>query len=228
VRRAVESGAADLEAPVVLVGDPVQVCHLRQGRVERGVEHRDLRHAVAQELARRANAPQVRRVVQRRQLDAILDARDHVVVDAHRGPEALPAVNHAVPDRMDVGHRAHRFDARVGRDDPAQDPVHCLPMVAQRRVLESLLPTLCLKHDQRVARDALDPPVGQATIGVGGGRRKIGLDQLESDTRGPAVQNEDVHQTLSTRASCPSASGSATGTGARPRGRRPARTGAPG
>ena len=114
VGRAVEPVPADLEPPVVLVRDPVQVRHLGQARVERGVEHRDLRHAVAQELARRADALEVGRVVQRRQLDAILDARDHGLVDAHRGPEALPAVDHTVSDRVNVRDRAHRLDPGVG------------------------------------------------------------------------------------------------------------------
>ena len=67
-------------------------------------------------------------------------------------------------------------------------------MVAQRRVLEHLLATLGLEHDQGVTPDPLDPPVGQAPVGVGGNRLEVGLDQLEPSARRAAGQDEHVHR----------------------------------
>jgi hypothetical protein len=77
--------------------------------VEGGVEHRDLRY-VGKRFARRPDAREVRRVVQRREraelLDRGLDLRRH----ERRLAEARAAVHDAVPDPGEVGVAAERVE----------------------------------------------------------------------------------------------------------------------
>ena len=86
VRRAVEAVPPDLpplgERRVDRPGDALG----RDGRVERGVEDRHLRH-VGQQLAGHLDAGQRGRVVQRRERDQLLDRGDHLVVDHRRRGE---------------------------------------------------------------------------------------------------------------------------------------------
>jgi hypothetical protein len=108
--------------------------------VERGVEHGHVRHALAEQRARGADALEVRGVVQRREVDAFLDAREHRGVDAHRLQEALAAVHDAVPDARGGRRPTSLLDPRVSRHDPAQIAVDRRAVVAQRRVLDDLGP----------------------------------------------------------------------------------------
>ena len=112
--------------------------------MERGVEHRDLRDAGTEELARRVDALEVGRVVQRREVDAVLDLVDHRVVDEHRAGQLLAAVDDAMADGVDVGERLDARHRGLGRDQPAQDVIEGGAVVAQRRRLGA--PSACLRR----------------------------------------------------------------------------------
>jgi len=97
VARAVEAVPADAVRLGQFAVDRVRVGGGGERLVERGVEHRDVRHA-RKRLLRRDDAGEVRRVVERRQdrqlVDVDLDERGH----ERRFEEARPAVDHAVSD----------------------------------------------------------------------------------------------------------------------------------
>jgi len=59
--------------------------------VKRRVEHRHLRNAGAEQLARGVDALEVGRVVERREIDAPADLLEHRTVDRHRVRELLAA-----------------------------------------------------------------------------------------------------------------------------------------
>ena len=120
----------------------------------------DLRHAGAEQRARRADALQVGRVVERRELDAVLDAGEHLVVDrTERG--TLAAVDDAVPDGVDVGDRAE-LDPGRGRHQPAQHVVDRRAVVAQRASRALRRPALGAQREQRLAADPLDHAARQS------------------------------------------------------------------
>ena len=74
---------------------------MRNRRVKGRVEAGHLRH-VGQRVHGRANAGQVGRIVQRRQVGEPLDRGEHLVVDQHRAGELLAAVDDAMADRGDL------------------------------------------------------------------------------------------------------------------------------
>ena len=75
MRRAVKAVAPHAVPPIELVRHRVEVRRLGQAVMKRRVEHRDLRHAGAEHRARRGDAAQVVRVVQRRELDELFQIR---------------------------------------------------------------------------------------------------------------------------------------------------------
>ena len=101
VRGPVEPVAADAVPLVQHVGQRVEEAPPAHGLVERGVEDGDLGH-LGQQVARRAVALDVGRVVQRSELEALFDPAQDRVVDEDRGPEALAAVDHAVAHGLDL------------------------------------------------------------------------------------------------------------------------------
>ncbi len=125
-----EAVAANPVPAVELVGDAVEVGRLGHRRVERGVEHGDLRHTLSQEGDGRRNAPQVAGVVQWGQLDALGNAIDHGLIDAHGRAKVLPTMDHAVPDGVDVAQRHDAVDLRVGPHHPPEHQIDRGPVVA--------------------------------------------------------------------------------------------------
>jgi cell division septum initiation protein DivIVA len=75
---------------------------LWQSVVKGGVENRDLRHVRAEEFAGGANAFETCRIVERGEVDALLDVLQHLLVNLYRFGEAFAAMNDAMADRLDV------------------------------------------------------------------------------------------------------------------------------
>ena len=71
------------------------------GRVERGVEARDLGQ-LGPPLEQERDRGEVVGLVQRRERDELLQQGDHVAVDPHRLGVIRPAVDHAVSDGLEV------------------------------------------------------------------------------------------------------------------------------
>ena len=196
MRGAVEAVAADLVPHVERVRDRVQVRHLRHRGVERGVEDGHLRHAGAEQLARGVDALEVRRVVQRREVDAVLDLVHDLVADHHRPRELLAAVDGAVADRVDVADRGDAGDAGLGRDEPAQHVVERGAVVAQRRRAPHRGLALDAEGDERLAADPLDHAAGELAVGVSLDRVEVGVDDLELEGGAAGVQDQYVHEPM--------------------------------
>src|SRR5690606_7080376 len=197
----VEAVAPDLVATVERVGNCVQVGVRRQRLMERRIEHRDLRN-VAERLAHGSNAFQVVRVVQRREVDHLLDLAQHDRIDLHRLAEPLTAVNDAVADRIDVAHRGE-VGARLLAGEPAQHGVDCRPVVADRpRRLQTAIPRA--EAQQRLTADALDDAACESLVRVVRHALLVRAHELELECRGAGVQDEDVH-----RFTCPGVRGCA-------------------
>ncbi len=114
----VKSVPPDLVLRVERIGNAVQVRALRHLRVKGRVEHAHLRRARQIDLAC-GNAPEIVRIVQRRQLDVLPERPDHFVRDQDRAGERLAAVHHAVADGVDV--RLVVDDAVVPAQEDRQD-----------------------------------------------------------------------------------------------------------
>ena len=132
VRGAVKPVSADAMPTVQLIRDRVQVRDVGQAVMKRRVEDRHLRHAGPEYGARRGDAAQVVRVVQRRELDQLFQLAAHRVVDARRVREALAAVHHPMPDCFDLAD-AVDLDAGVRARQPGDHVLHRGGVVADRR-----------------------------------------------------------------------------------------------
>ena len=190
VRGAVEAVAPDAVALVEHVGQGVEEGHGLHGLVERGVEHRHVRH-VAEEVPRRPVALDVRRVVQRRDVEALLDRPQHLVVDQHRGLEALAPVHHPVPDRLDLAPVPDDTRLLAG-----QEGQHALDGDLVLEDLGGLLDRgapLRLVAQDGGPPDVLDQPLGERAVGARGGRGLVGLDELELHGGAAAVEDQDLH-----------------------------------
>ncbi len=114
VTRPVKAVAPHALTLVQLVRERVQERVPRERRVEGRVEHRH-HGPPRQQLARRADALQRRRIVQRREPGEALQLREHLVRHLRRLPEALPAVHRPVPHRVHVLHPHARQGPRERR-----------------------------------------------------------------------------------------------------------------
>ena len=162
--------------------------------MERGVEHRDHRDAVAEKGAGGPDPAQVRRVVQRREINAVLDPADDAGVDPGVGPEALPAVHDPVADRVHFAGGADHsgvFADAVARtiartDQPAHHPPDRAGMVADWLRVPAGVPLMWLVRAQRLPADALDDAAREPGLGPG-------VHELELQGRGTAIEDEHVH-----------------------------------
>src|SRR5207253_4235283 len=120
---------------------------------------------------------------QRRELDAVLYAAQHLLGDGDGVREALAAVDDAVADGVHVADRADGPDAGVGRSDPADDGLDRRARVAHRRGRAPRLRPFGLKRDYRLAADALDLPARQTLVRVLRNTVEVCGDDLKLDGR---------------------------------------------
>ena len=114
VRRAVEAVAADFIVAVELVRQGVEESALRHMLVESRVENNDLLQ-VGEGFARGVDTGDVRRIVQRREADAVHNLLAHIIINQYRFGKILAAVDDAVADCLDLLHQA--FLLQCGDDD---------------------------------------------------------------------------------------------------------------
>ncbi len=104
--------AADLVLLIILIGKSIQIRLLRHGLMKRRVEHCHHRH-IRHDLLAGIDADQICRIVERRQIVALLDGFQHLVIDDYGRCKLLAAVHHAVSDRVDLVKRLHYAVIRV-------------------------------------------------------------------------------------------------------------------
>lgn len=98
---AVETVAADVVATVEQVRQTVEVGEIRQCAVEGCVEHTHHGCLLHQTLAG-DDSLDVRRVVQRRKIDRIVEDVHHFLVDLHRAGEGFATVDDTVPNSVNL------------------------------------------------------------------------------------------------------------------------------
>ena len=161
----VEPVLADVELVVLLVGQAVHEHVRRHALVEGRVEDRHLRQPREDGLAG-GDAGQVGRVVQGRDGDALLDGRAHARGDQRRVRELLAAVDHAVPDGVDLDlvleqavlrveqrvlHGGHGLGVVLGHDLQHQLVRRLVRLVGELRLLAPDLLDQALGQQGRLA-----------------------------------------------------------------------------
>jgi len=180
----VEAVAPDGVLLVERVRDGVDVGVLRHGGVEGGVEHAD--HGdIGQDGHRRFDAHDVGRVVQRSQLDVILEGLDHGVGDPHRTGERLAAVDHPVTDRLDLVQTLENAQLRLHQQADDRRDGH--GVVQEFGLADDLLAAGTLHVDDG-AHHAHPVRFTHGQVFLGGG-----VDELVLDRRAAAVQCENDH-----------------------------------
>ena len=195
MRGPVKSIAADAVPAVEMIGNGIQISLLGDGMMERGIEYRDLRRILAEQFPRRLNALYVIGIVQRRQIDAVFDPFQHLIVDERRFLKQFSAMHHAMPDRMHV-RRAFDFRRRpTGRtrcsepDNRAREPISRSGAVNVCSGISAML-----NPDDRLAADTLDFAAAHAIVLVLLDLLKIGRDHLKLQAGASRVKNQNIHR----------------------------------
>src|SRR5690606_8572313 len=180
VRRAVGAVAADRVRARQLAVDRVGVRLGRQRRVERRVEHDDVRH-VRERLARRADAREVGRVVQRPERAQVLDVGLDLLVHDGGPGEPVAALDDAVAD----GDEVPRVQGRAVLGEVPQQHAHAGLVVPQLRLEGRPAVRAVVPDGAHGLPDPLEQPDGERLLG-------LDVDQLVLDRRRSRVDDQDV------------------------------------
>jgi len=127
--------------------------------------------------------------MQRRKLDAILDAAQDFVVDQDRVSEALASVNHSMTDGVNVGDAMDAVYAGGFGSRPSNDEVNGRSHVSKRFCEPSMLAAFRLKRDDSLAADALDRASSESPVLITGKSIEIGCYELKLDRRASAIED---------------------------------------
>lgn len=133
--------------------------------MERRIEDGDLGDPGAERLANGEDPLQVVRVVERRELDVVLDPADHLVVDQDRVPEALAAVDDPVAHSFDLAHAAGQHAGFRARE-PLEDAGDGGAVIAHGDRLPHRPASRRVETNQGVPADPFDDTLGQALVSV--------------------------------------------------------------
>ena len=145
MRGPVKPVAAYSMAAIKLIRKRVEVGLLGKCLMKRRIKHGNRWKTTTKHLSRRHDALDVCGVVQRRQVDAILDAAHHFIGDQNRMREALATVHHPVADGMDVRNALKVSNARLRGAGPANDELNSSTRVAQGSSRALRFTTRCLE-----------------------------------------------------------------------------------
>ncbi len=190
---AVEAVAADPVAQVEMIRNRVQIRALRQRVVKRRIENRHLRNPRAQQLAHRANSPEIRGIVQGGEVDAIFDSAHNLVGNEDGIRKKFTAVHHAMSDRVNVTHTLDFRNTRLGRCDPADDEIERAGNIFQGG--GKFLPgaVAFLHGDDGFGADTLDLAAQQANVLILADPLKIGGDDLKLQAGASGIDDQNVH-----------------------------------
>src|SRR5581483_3756902 len=186
----------DAVTPVQMIWHGVEVSILGYRGVKSRIEYGDLRCRLAEDLAQCLNAAEVVGIVQRRQIDAVLDPLKHFIVDDDGLLEQLSAMYDAMADRVDVSQAPNLLDSGAIRCEPAQHIIECRGDVPNRR--SQLLPGtgVALHGDDRFATDPLHLPSAQQLIAIHFDSLEVCGNNLELQTGASGIYDEDIHRLM--------------------------------
>ena len=175
-----EAVAPDFVFLIIFIRQAVHIGFLRHGLVEGGVEHGH-HGGIRHQLPAGINADQVRGIVQRGQVIALLHCRQHFAVYHHGFRELLPAMHHAVSHRADLVQASHH--ARPGIGQRFQHQADGLRVVGHGGHIFLLLAALRgVGYHASVDADSLAEPFGKALLG-------LRVDQLKFQGGAPAINH---------------------------------------
>src|SRR5271169_1538518 len=164
--------------------------------MERRIEHRDLGSVFTEQLACRQNALDVVGIMQRREVDAIFYALQHLVVDERRLGEPLAAMDHTMADRLNIGGAADLGYTGLVRRDVAHQVVQRRRNVSQRRGELLLGLVLPLEGDDRFAPGALDLTPTKTLILVLLDALQVSCNNLKLQAGTSGVKDKNIHAKL--------------------------------
>ena len=132
------------------------------------------------------------RIVEWREIDHVLDAVEHGVVDAGRALELLASVRHPMADRLDLGHARNR-DAGVGARHPGHDELDGVTEIAERRGAANRFAGRIANRVDRFATDSLDGSARELFVAARRNTLGVGAHELELERGRAGVEDEDVH-----------------------------------
>ena len=155
-----------------------------EGRVE-GHHLGDVR----KDLLHRADAEQVRRIVERREIAADLDLGEDILVDDGAAREEVRSLDDAVADRLDVVEGLEHAVLRI--HEGVQQELHADLVVGDGKVLlQDRLPGGLVGQDAFGEADFLDDAFGQQVIYI----IALHVQQLVLDGRAAAIDYKYDHK----------------------------------
>src|SRR5580765_1879350 len=99
-----KSEAPYVVASIQVIGHGIEVRVLWNGLMERGIKDRHLGHVYAEYLPCRQNALDVVRIVERSQINALLNSPEHFIRDQRGLSKQFSAMHHSMSDGADIVH----------------------------------------------------------------------------------------------------------------------------
>jgi hypothetical protein len=132
--------------------------------------------------------------VEGREVDAVLDAFEDLIVDESGLAELLAAMNDAMSDGINVGSALNFRDGRAIGSDVADEVFEGGRDVAQGSG-ESLGGLLAVANmDDGFAADAFNFAAADAVVFVLFDSIEVGRDDLEFEAGATRIQNQDIHR----------------------------------
>ena len=176
MRSPVKAVTPDAMPAIQLIRNRVDVRHLGQCVMERGVEDGHARSRSPKNSSRCSNARDVVRIVQGREIDEILELTDDCVVDERRFGESLAPMHHPMTNGVDRLAILRARNALFRK--PREDVFDCRGVIADRRGAPDC-PFDRIEADYRFASDSIDESSRQPFVSAGCYRFLVCRNQLE-------------------------------------------------
>src|SRR6185369_6591922 len=132
MRGAVKSVTANAMTSIQLIRQSVKERMFRQCLMKCRIEDGDLRQRSAQSRARREDALDIRRVMKRRELNAVFNAAQYFIGYQYGAGEAFATVYYAMTNSMNIGNTVDVRNSRVLRHGPTKNYLHGCARIANR------------------------------------------------------------------------------------------------
>ena len=167
-------------AHVILIADLFGECigrsHIGHAHMERGVEHRHVRH-IGELLAAVLDNAGFGVVVQRCQRRHLVDLIHNLIGHERRVIEVPAPLHDTVPDGI---------DCKAGIGNRFEHEPDSVTMIGEEGIGRHLVPSLGVAEDATVHTDALAVALGEDLM-------RIGIEQLILQARAAGVDDQNVH-----------------------------------
>ena len=182
VRGAVEAVTADLVLLIVLVGNAVHINVIGHSAVEAGIKYRNLRNR--HDLLTLYDTLEVRGVVERAKVAALLDDSLYLVGNENRAGKLLTAVKNSVTYSADLINRCDNAD--LGIYESVKNELKCLAVSGKRALGLVILLAGNLELESGLAADLLANTLCDYLF-------IFHIDELELERGAACVDNKNFH-----------------------------------